>query len=562
MALAATGATPALGAIGDVTDFTSKIPTDSFVHSLAAAPDGSIWVGETSTSPGSQTASRTRSAAVRKRSHGSSAPYARIGRLAPNGTMRLTSAGQPAYSTPTGVAWVGGALWASISRGGSQTSVAVRLAPTGEVEQTIALPAAHTEGIAEGPDGKPWAYLYNAPDGVARVDPGAGTATPIPGSPASLHVTNTGTPAVLGRGLFMYVTTAVQDSIATISASGVVGSIGTGAGSNPMAAATGPDGSLWWTPNGAQSGTVVRQAAAGAAGQPIVMPAGTTGYGLVVAPDGAAWVLTEDTKIVRVTPGGGASSFTTPVVGRAAVIGADGNVWVAQYPRGLFRVLSGVTPANTAPPLLSGRVEAGQTLTAGNGEWKYMPSSYAYTWQQCASTDPNSCANVAGSGAAGSSYVVPGSALLRGAGMRVLVTATNANGTSAAAASNIVTADSPPSNRIVLGKSIRRGYVISTKVTVPGPGDIQQFGTVPGTARATENARRKKPKPVTACKPKLARMQAPGTRVITCSLSKKVRAMLATRGVTVTLSTTFVPSGGTRATVTRKVKVPKIAPKR
>lgn len=76
MALAATGATPALGAIGDVTDFTSKIPTDSFVHSLAAAPDGSIWIAETSPSSGSHTASRTRGAAVRKRSHGTTAPYA------------------------------------------------------------------------------------------------------------------------------------------------------------------------------------------------------------------------------------------------------------------------------------------------------------------------------------------------------------------------------------------------------------------------------------------------------------------------------------------------------
>ena len=41
-------------------------------------------------------------------------------------------------------------------------------------------------------------------------------------------------------------------------------------------------------------------------------------------------------------------------------------------------------PENTTRPTLNGAAREGTTLTASRGTWANSPTSYAYTWQRCA----------------------------------------------------------------------------------------------------------------------------------------------------------------------------------
>ncbi|MBM3664957.1 MAG: hypothetical protein FJW92_04085 [Actinobacteria bacterium] len=183
------------------------------------------------------------------------------------------------------------------------------------------------------------------------------------------------------------------------------------------------------------------------------------------------------------------------------VIGAEGNVWIAHDPRGVYRVLTGVVPSRTAVPVVTGRVASGTTLSATTGSWRYLPSGYAYTWRRCSGTNANARSDMPG--ASGATYAIQATDIERG-GVRVLVSATNPNGASAGVASNIVTGDSPPSSTFRLGASTRKKYVITMRLTAPGPGTIAQAGTVPGKSRPAKGARKAtaKPQPVKACAPK------------------------------------------------------------
>jgi Subtilase family len=86
-------------------------------------------------------------------------------------------------------------------------------------------------------------------------------------------------------------------------------------------------------------------------------------------------------------------------------------------------------PANTAKPTISGQASVGQTLTANAGTWTESPSAYAYQWQRCDSkgtcvTLPNTTAQ----------YTTEEADLSHT--LRVLVTASNAAGSSTPATSN------------------------------------------------------------------------------------------------------------------------------
>ena len=83
-------------------------------------------------------------------------------------------------------------------------------------------------------------------------------------------------------------------------------------------------------------------------------------------------------------------------------------------------------PANTSVPTISGTAQQGQTLTASSGSWSGSPTSYAYRWQDC--TSSMSCTSI--SGATGSSYTLQSSDV--GDTIDVVVTATNAGGSSSA----------------------------------------------------------------------------------------------------------------------------------
>ncbi len=94
-------------------------------------------------------------------------------------------------------------------------------------------------------------------------------------------------------------------------------------------------------------------------------------------------------------------------------------------------------PADTAAPAVSGTAQQGQTLTASTGSWSNSPSSYAYQWQDCSSS--SSCSNV--SGATSSSYVLQSSDV--GKTIDVVVTATNAGGSTVATSAQTSTVEPP-----------------------------------------------------------------------------------------------------------------------
>ena len=84
-------------------------------------------------------------------------------------------------------------------------------------------------------------------------------------------------------------------------------------------------------------------------------------------------------------------------------------------------------PVNTAPPTVSGTAQVGQTLTAGNGTWSNAPTSFAYQWLRC-NGGGNSCAPIANATQQTYTLVTADA----GSTIRVRVTATNADGSTAA----------------------------------------------------------------------------------------------------------------------------------
>ncbi len=89
------------------------------------------------------------------------------------------------------------------------------------------------------------------------------------------------------------------------------------------------------------------------------------------------------------------------------------------------------TLASTLPPTITGTRQQGHALTAGPGSWSGSGSiSYTYQWRQCDEYGAN-CEDI--SGATGSSYT-PGETAV-GTALRVVVTATDANGSLAATSS-------------------------------------------------------------------------------------------------------------------------------
>jgi len=181
-------------------------------------------------------------------------------------------------------------------------------------------------------------------------------------------------------------------------------------------------------------------------------------YTIGVGAKGTMWVGSSgpnfETYLSHVTTAGDVvatyplpAPFNIPAT-RGQVQAKDGNVWAA-YGNRVVRVLTGVVPTSSAAPVVnypSAAIEppvppaAGTPMTATNGSWNYMPSSYAYQWQVCGTSDAASCADVAG--ATAQSYTVATTDV--GKYIRVGVKASNLNGPSETAYSSVVATGAAP----------------------------------------------------------------------------------------------------------------------
>lgn len=103
---------------------------------------------------------------------------------------------------------------------------------------------------------------------------------------------------------------------------------------------------------------------------------------------------------------------------------ADGSGKATSAPSAV--VSSTTAPTDTTAPSISGTPQAGVTLTASQGSWSGSPTGFAFAWSRC---DPNGngCATI--DGATSSTYTVGDAD--KGAALRVSITATNADGSTA-----------------------------------------------------------------------------------------------------------------------------------
>jgi hypothetical protein len=100
-------------------------------------------------------------------------------------------------------------------------------------------------------------------------------------------------------------------------------------------------------------------------------------------------------------------------------------------------------PVNTSPPTISGSAQVGNTLTGNNGTWANGPTKYDVSWIRCDKAG-GFCASI--SGANSTTYTIASGDI--GHTIRFRVSATNADGTTAAtsAATAVVPAPAKPAN--------------------------------------------------------------------------------------------------------------------
>lgn len=120
----------------------------------------------------------------------------------------------------------------------------------------------------------------------------------------------------------------------------------------------------------------------------------------------------------------------TDALGRTATVEHDVAVAAASV----------ASPADAAPPTISGTAQAGQTLTASTGTWTGSPTTYSYQWEDC-NTSGSNC--VAVSGATASTDTLASGDV--GQTVRVQVTAANGGGSASATSTETATVAAAPS---------------------------------------------------------------------------------------------------------------------
>ncbi len=144
----------------------------------------------------------------------------------------------------------------------------------------------------------------------------------------------------------------------------------------------------------------------------------------------------------------------------------DGTIVQASQPT---TTVQAAVPVNQTPPLVVGTAQRSSTLTATVGTWAGMGNTYGYQWQR--SSDGNTWTSVTGANV--STYTV--GVADEGEQLRVLITATNADGTAAiASAATQAIPSSPPVNTVaptISGAAQRGATLTSTQGTWTGIGN-------------------------------------------------------------------------------------------
>jgi len=143
-------------------------------------------------------------------------------------------------------------------------------------------------------------------------------------------------------------------------------------------------------------------------------------------------------------------------------------------------------PVATTRPAISGTPVEGNTLTASNGSWNgATPLTYAYQWQRC-DTAGALCHNI--SDAKSQTYSL--TSLDVGNTLRVIVTATNANGSSASISHQSSTIRSQSSVQVSLNASakvVSYGKSVTLTGSVAGSSnDTVTILALPGVARSLQ----------------------------------------------------------------------------
>jgi hypothetical protein len=150
----------------------------------------------------------------------------------------------------------------------------------------------------------------------------------------------------------------------------------------------------------------------------------------------------------------------------------------------VIRAAATNAPVATARPSISGSTLQGSTLTASNGTWNgATPTSYTYQWQRCDSAGAG-CRNITDA----TSQTYSTTSLDVGNTLRVIVTATNANGSSASISHQSSAIRSSSSVKVSLTANARvvtygRSVTLSGTVTGAEAGDSVTILQRPGLNR-------------------------------------------------------------------------------
>lgn len=400
-----------------------------------------------------------------------------------------------------------GALWTSNVSANSISKVAL----TGGAATTFVTPtAAMPTGMAVGADGAIW-FGYGTAAKIGRITTSGGFSEyPIPSGTGVLDV-------AAGPDGNIWYTAIGNQKIGRITMAGVVTEFPTG-GLNPTFIAAGPSGTNklyvsfqstnklgivntagtisnltlgadvtqpWYIRAVGNDVWFIEQKAGGwslaklisdSTVQETILPAANP-TNIVPAENGAFYVLDYGgSKVLSMSSAGAlATTFALPLMPITGTMTADGNLWLRSSAK-VFQMLTGQVPVlQTAPGLgPTTGVVAGTAITTSNGAWRYLPSSYAYQWQRCASSDQATCANIAG--ATAQSYTA--TADDNGKYVRAGVTATNGNGASAPAYTATVavgsaTPPAPPAPPApATGPDVNIGPGVLA--TLDGPGSLRR----------------------------------------------------------------------------------------